>query len=107
MTLVYSCDPLFPVAFCDRETNLKIAKQRKEVATSNYLSNENMSRIQHDFKPGDLIYLKNPTPLKQEARYLGPFSLVSVNPRNNTAVVQKGSHQETVNFRRLKPLRKG
>jgi hypothetical protein len=91
---------------CSREKLLERAnaKSKKNVQTSN--QRLNTSRIDHRYQPGDLVYVKSIQPSKFEPRYHGPYPIESVNASNNTLKINYGSHIETINFRRVKPLPK-
>jgi hypothetical protein len=63
---------------------------------------ENASRINHDYKVGDKVLLKNPGKhlRKLEAPKTGPHTVTAIQT-NGTLRIQKGNVNERVNIRRL------
>jgi ribosomal protein L21E len=65
---------------------------------------ENARRKLYTYQPGDSVLLANDSERigKMEPRWFGPFVIVTVNS-NGTLLIQRGTYQETVNVRRIKP----
>jgi hypothetical protein len=64
-----------------------------------------MRRLNHDYRINEQVLLKVHAPNKLDARWTGPYDIVSVHV-NGTLTIRLNAHTvERVNVRRLKPYR--
>jgi hypothetical protein len=77
-------------------------QRQKEMARNN--RRENASRISHDYKVGDKVFLKKPgnNLIKLEAPRIGPCTATAMYT-NGTMCIQNGRVNERVSIRRLRP----
>jgi hypothetical protein len=65
----------------------------------------NLSRLNHDYRVGEQVLLKVFAPNKLDARWLGPYEIITVHA-NGTLTIRLNAHTtERINVRRLKPYR--
>ena len=83
----------------------EMIKQRRLKAAQQSNTRENNSRIEHEYKVGDyvLIILRDEVTRKLEQPTEGPYRVLKVN-KNGTVRILRGSFEETIHIRRLKPF---
>ena len=87
------------------EANWKIIKERKQKLINKGNERENKNRIDHKYKEGDKVLLKNAwkTKFNQDA-YLGPYTITTVQD-NRTIRAKKGRVTDTYNLRNIIPFK--
>jgi hypothetical protein len=93
---VFGRDRALPITFMAEWGEIEQQCQ-KEMAPSN--RTENSSRINHDYKEGDKVLLKNPGKhlRKLEAPKTGPHTVITIYT-NGTLLIQKGMVNERANM---------
>ena len=78
-------------------------KQRRQTEINRNNARENKNRVEHEYKPGDKLMLRNEGTLRKlSAPREGTFKVLKVN-NNGTLRIQRGAIEETVNIRRCTP----
>ena len=99
--LVFGRDSLMNIKF---EANWAFIKERKQKLINKNNEKENSSRIAHEYKIHDKVWLKNLMESKfSEEPWRGPFSIIKVND-NGTVRLKMGKVTDTVNIRNIKPF---
>ena len=76
-------------------------RKQKEIDRNN--ARENRSRVAHEYKEGDQVYVKKPGILRKlEAPREGPYPISKVF-NNGTVDVKRGAVTERTNMRRITP----
>lgn len=65
---------------------------------------QNKTRVKWNYKENDMVYLKNINISKHERKYEGPYRIMKVND-NCTLKLDIDGKNETINIRRVKPVR--
>ena len=100
MQLVFGRDAILNIA---HEACWKIIKDRKQKQIIKNNIRENKNRIDHVYKIGDRILIKNQQSSKYaQQAYSGPYRITAVNP-NGTVNVKKGVVEEPWNIRNIYP----
>ncbi len=106
--LVFNRDAIHNVGFQADWHYIKECKQRLIIQNN---KKENMKRIPHEYKAGDLVMvLQDPNRKHGEDRYKGPYTVTQVFPDNGTATLQQttprgGVVSQTWNIRNLFPYK--
>jgi transposase InsO family protein len=96
--LVFGRDMLLPISINADWTRIQAIRQ-KEIDRNN--SRENKSRIEHTYKPGDLVTLAKPGILrKMSTPRQGPYKVVQVYT-NGTIRIRRDHVSDRVNIRRV------
>ena len=83
--------------------NWKELSLRKQTLVDKANLRENKSRVDYDYKVGDLVYVtKDGIMRKLEVPKLGPFAITDIFT-NGTVRIQRGAVNERINIRRLEP----
>ena len=100
--LVFGRDSILNVK---HEANWKIIKERKQKLINKGNERENKNRIEHKYKVGDKVLLKNAwkTKFNQDA-YIGPYTITTVR-NNGTIRARKGRVTDTYNLRNIIPFK--
>jgi hypothetical protein len=89
--------PLIADLITIRNSRQRIIDERLRVA--------NLHRLNHDYRIGEQVLFKVFAPKKLEARWHGPYEIITVHA-NGTLTIRLNAHAvERVNVRRLKPYR--
>lgn len=101
--LVFGRDMIYDIKF---KANWEYIRKRKQniIDTSN--KRENAGRIEHRYKPGHLVQLKNDSNKNLghfADAYLGPYRIKKVHRDNGTVTLDRGGFDERVNIRRIIP----
>ena len=87
----------------------KIKADRQAQSKANN-AKENKKRLEHDYKPGDLVLLVLPEyERKRNAKISpptvqrGPFEILNVYKTNGTVRIKCGAYTDTVSIRRIRP----
>jgi len=101
--LVFGRDSILNV---QNEANWQLIKERKQKLINSGNERENKTRVNHEYKVGDEILLKNAwkTKFNQDA-YLGPYTITAVR-NNGTVRARKGKVTDTYNLRNIKPYKR-
>lgn len=100
--LVFGRDSLLNIKF---EANWAYIKGRKQKLIDQNNKKENSSRIQHEYKVNDQVWVKNLMESKfSEDPWKGPFLICQVND-NGTVRLKLGKVTDTVNIRNIKPFK--
>lgn len=102
--IVFGVNMINPEITTNRQELLTQAITTKLQQSKYDLARANLCRIEHEYRIGDLIYVKRIKPAKFEPRFEGPYRIHSINERRNIANVDYGFKLESVSFRRLKPF---
>ena len=98
--LVFGRDMIFPLKFRADWAAIQ-QKRQKEIDRNN--ARENKSRIDHTYKPGDLVSLTNPRKVRKVNKPRnGPYKVTKVFT-NGTIRIQQGRVSERVNIRCVHP----
>ena len=100
--LVFGRDSILNVK---HKANWKIIKERKQKLINKGNERENKNRIEHKYKVGDKVLLKNAwkTKFNQDA-YIGPYTITTVR-NNGTIRARKGRVTDTYNLRNIIPFK--
>ena len=79
-------------------------RQRKQKLIKNNNARENSTRVQHKYRVGDKVLMRNKLARKLELPYKGPFEITDVF-RNGTVRVQIGPVEDRVNIRNVVPYK--
>jgi ribosomal protein L21E len=86
--------------------NVHLERHKSAVASN---EKENRSRITKHYQPGDrVLIVLDPDERRSQPKMSqptkGPYIITKVNP-NGTVEINRGSFNETINIRRLKPFK--
>jgi hypothetical protein len=99
--LVFGRDSLLNIKF---EANWAYIKERKQKLIDMNNKKENASRIRHEYKIGDKVWVKNIMEAKfNEDPWRGPYLISAVND-NGTIKIKMGIITDTINIRNVKPF---
>jgi hypothetical protein len=99
--LVFGRDMILNV---EHAANWEYIRERKQKIIAKNNKAENSKRIPHIYKALDKVMLKIGTENKYERPYSGPHTILQVNT-NGTVRLQMGAVTDTVNIRRLDPIK--
>jgi hypothetical protein len=99
--LVFGRDLIFNTKFI---ADWEEIRQRKQRTIQYNNKRENNKRIQHKYKVGDQVLMRNKLARKLELPYKGPFNVTDVF-RNGTIRVQIGPVEDRVNIRNVTPYK--
>ena len=98
--LVFGRDMMFNLTTL---VNWKELSIRKQALVDKANLRENKSRVDYDYKTGDLVYItKDGIMRKLDVPKLGPFPITDIFT-NGTVRIQRGAVNERINIRRLEP----
>ena len=78
--------------------------KRKSAVVSN--ARENRSRVEHEYRTGDLVLIvteRETTAAKLAPPTEGPYEIQKVY-KNGTVKIKRGSYNEVIHIRRIKPF---
>jgi hypothetical protein len=103
--LAFNRDMILPIDYQVHWPTI-LANRKKQMIRDN--AKENAKRLDHEFKEGDQVMLKNDEQRrgKFDRRKFGPFTIQEVRS-NGTVILNKGTYYETVNTRRIVPFDNG
>ena len=88
------------------EADWQLIKQRKQDLINKGNARENRKRLEHTYKPGDLVLRKNAWKTKyNDEAYIGPYTITAVNKDNGTVNARKGKVTDTYNIRNITPYK--
>ena len=100
--LVFGRDSVLNV---QHEANWQLIKERKQKLINRGNTQENKSRLDHVYKIGDKVLLKNAWKTKfNQDSYLGPYTITAVRD-NGTVRARHGIVTDTYNLRNITPYR--
>ena len=100
--LVFARDSVLNV---QHEANWQLIKERKQKLINRGNIQENKSRLDHVYKIGDKVLLKNAWKTKfNQDSYLGPYTITAVRD-NGTVRARHGIVTDTYNLRNITPYR--
>ena len=100
--LVFGRDSVLNV---QHEANWQLIKERKQKLINRGNIQENKSRLDHVYKIGDKVLLKNAWKTKfNQDSYLGPYTITAVRD-NGTVRARHGIVTDTYNLRNITPYR--
>ena len=87
------------------QADLRALQEHRQLQVDKNLVSANNRRLNHDYKPGQMVYVKTISPTKLGERSEGPFR-VEVVHTNGTITIRRSQHvTERVNIRRVFPTR--
>jgi hypothetical protein len=87
------------------EADLQALQQHRQLRVDKNLVNANSRRLNYDYRPGQMVYVKVVDPTKLGERSEGPFQ-VEVVHSNGTITIRRNQYvTERVNIRRVFPTR--
>ena len=102
MQLVFGRDAILNIS---HDACWKIIKDKKQKQIIKNNARENKSRIDHTYKIGDQVLIKNEQSSKYARQaYSGPYKITAVNT-NGTVKLKKGIIEETWNIRNIHPYK--
>ena len=100
MQLVFGRDAIMNLTF---NANWQLIKQRKQMLINQNNAKENSKRIPHQYKPEDLVLVKNEQSTKfGKDAYNGPWTIQEVR-NNGTVKISKGLISDIYNIRNITP----
>ena len=91
--LVFGCDSILNTR---HEADWQSIKTRKQNLINKGNAQENSNRLEHMYKPGDQVLLKNAWNTKyNDQAYIGPYTITAVNKNNGTVNARKGKVTDT------------
>ena len=102
MQLVFGRDAIMNLTF---DANWHLIKQRKQNLINQSNAKENSQRINHTYKEGDLVLVKNEQSTKYgKDAYNGPWTIQEVR-NNRTVKISKGLVADVYNIRNITPYK--
>ncbi len=100
--LIYNVNMLEPTKRHEGTLKLQTAlsSQKKSVIKTNKQLNK--SRTNNTFEQDQLVLVKRINPNKTEMKYDGPYHILDVNHKRNYCIIERGTYEESIPFRRLK-----
>ena len=87
------------------QADLQALQHHRQLQVDKNLVNANNRRLNYDYKPGQLVYVKTVAPTKLGERSEGPFPVEYVHT-NGTITIRRNQHvTERINIRRVFPTR--
>ena len=101
--LVFHRDMIMQLAVT---TDWEMLRRRKRHVTAAVNKRENLKRLHHDYKPGDLVLIqldKLEAGGKLACPTEGPYKVLEVHHSNGTLTIERGDYNERIIIRRLRP----
>ena len=87
------------------QADLQALQQNRQLLVDKNLMSANNRRLNYDYQPGQMVYMKTVSPTKLGERSEGPFQIVHVHT-NGTVTIRRNEYvTERVNIRRVFPTR--
>ena len=98
--LVFGRDSVLNIT---HDANWKIIKERKQKLIQKGNQRENRTRLEHQYKPGDKVLIKNAQDTKfGQTAYTGPYIIQEVNNNGTVRAIKQGV-SDTYNIRNVQP----
>ena len=98
--LVFGRDSVLNIT---HDANWKIIKERKQKLIQKGNQRENRTRLEHQYKPGDKVLIKNAQDTKfGQTAYAGPYIIQKVNNNGTVRAIKQGV-SDTYNIRNVQP----
>jgi hypothetical protein len=99
--LVFGRDMILPIS---TQANWARIQQKRQQEIQRNNERENKTRVPHDYKVGDKVFLQKPGIIKKlSSPRTGPHQILEVY-NNGTVRIQRGAISERVNIRRIIPF---
>ena len=101
-SLVFQRDMLLDIPII---SDILTLTQHRQAMIDKRLLRANAASISHDYKVGDLVYLKNlQRTNKLDKIKIGPYPIIQVHTNSNVTI-QRGPIHERINIRHITPYR--
>ena len=87
------------------QADLQALQHHRQLQVDKNLVNANNRRLNYDYKPGQLVYVKTVAPTKLGERSEGPFPVEYVHTNGNITIRRNQHVTERINIRRVFPTR--